>query len=60
MTAFPLIVMLEDQNLTLKWQADDGNVAGSFESLRVLADNFHEEGGALGYKVIKCHLITKL
>ena len=61
MTAFPLIdMMVDDQNLTPKWQADDDNVAGSFESLQFLAHNFYEHGGALVYNVIKFHLITKL
>ena len=55
----PLIDMLEDQNLTYRWYADDGNVAGSLESLRVVLDMLYEHGGAIGYNVIKCHLITK-
>ena len=49
--------MLEDQNLTHKWYADDGNVAGSLESLRFVLDKLY--GSAFGYNVIKCHLITK-
>ena len=55
----PLIDMLEDQNLTHKWYADDGNVAGSLESLRFVLDKLYEHGSAFGYNVIKCHLITK-
>ena len=55
----PLIDMLEDQNLTLKWYADDGNVAGSLQSLRIVLDKLYEHGGAFGYNVIKCHLTTK-
>ena len=55
----PLIDMLEDQNLTHKWYADDGYVAGSLESLRIALDKLYEHGGAFGYNVIKCHLITK-
>ena len=34
----PLMYMLEDQNLTHKWYADDGNVAGSLKSLRIALD----------------------
>ena len=55
----PLIHMLEDQNLTHKWYADDGNMAGSLESLRIMLDKLYEHGGAFGYNVTKCHLITK-
>ena len=55
----PLIDMLEDQNLTHKWYADDGNVAGSLESLRLVLDKLYEHDSAFGYNVIKCHLITK-
>ena len=55
----PLIDMLEDQNLTHKWYADDGNVAGSLETLRLVLDKLYEHGSAFGYNVIKCHLITK-
>ena len=33
-----LIDMLEDQNMTHNWYADDGNVAGSLESLRTVLD----------------------
>ena len=55
----PLIDMLEDQNLTYRWYADDGNVAGSLESLRIVLDMHYEHVGAIGYTVIKCHLITK-
>ena len=56
---FPIIDMLENQNLTHKWYADNGNVAGIFESLRIVLEKLYEGGGAFGYNVIKCHLITK-
>ena len=55
----PLIDMLEDQNMTHKWYADDGNVTGSIESVRIVLDKLYEHGGAFGYDVIKYHLITK-
>ena len=46
-------------NVTHKWFADDGNTAGSISSLLNLYHNFKEIGPYFGYKVIKCHLITK-
>ena len=55
----PPIDMLEDRNLTHKWYADDGNVEGSLESQRSVLDKLYEHGGAFGYSVIICHLITK-
>ena len=60
MATLPLIDKLEDQNLTHKWCADDGNVAGRLESLRIVLDKLYEHGGAFGYNMNKCHLITKL
>ena len=45
--------------MTHKWYADDGNVTGSLESLQIVLDKLYEHGGAFGYNVIKCHLITK-
>ena len=35
----PLVDLLEDQILTHKWHADDGNVASRIESLRIVVDN---------------------
>ena len=55
----PLIDIFEDQNLIHKWYADDGNVSGSLESLRIVLDKLYEHGVAFGYNVIKCLLITK-
>ena len=55
----PLMYMLEDRNLTHNWYADDGNVAVSRESLPIVQYKLYEHGGAFGYNVIKCQLITK-
>ena len=55
----PLIDMLEDQFLTHKWYVNDGNVAGSLESLRIVLDKLYEHGGAFSYNVVKCLLITR-
>ena len=52
----PLMYMFYDQNITHKWYADDSNVAGSLESLRIVLDKLNEQGGAFGYNVTKCHL----
>ena len=54
---FLLIDMLEDQNLTHKGYADDGNVAGSLESPRIVLDDLYEYGGPL---VIMCSNIIIL
>ena len=54
----PLIAMFENQNLTKKWYADNGNVAGSLETLRIKLSKLNEHGGAFGYNVTQCHLIT--
>ena len=54
-----LIDMLEDQSLTHKWYADDGNVASSLESLQIVLDKLYECGGLFSHNVIKCHLIAK-
>ena len=53
-----LIDMLEDQNLTHKWHADEGNVAGSLESVQFLLVKFNKHGDAYAYNVFKCHLFT--
>ena len=54
-----LIDKLEDQNLTQKRYADHGNMSGSLESLQLVVDKLYGQGGAFGFNVIKCHLITK-
>ena len=51
--------MLEDQYLTHKWYAYDGNVVGSFESLRIVLNKLYDHRGAFGYIVIRCYLITQ-
>ena len=51
--------MLEDQKLIYKRYADDGNVTGSLESLRIVLDKLYENVSAFGYNVITCHLTTK-
>ena len=38
---------------------DDGNAAGSISSLSKLYHDLKAIGPHFGYKVIKCHLITK-
>ena len=55
----PLIEMTKNINVLQKWFADDGNAAGSLESLKELYNCLCEHGPAFGYKVIKCHLIIK-
>ena len=41
----PLIDVLEDHDFTHIWCADEGNVAGSLELLRVVLDKLYEHGG---------------
>ena len=48
----PLIDMLEDQNLTHKWFAEDGNEPGSLESRRIMLDKPYEHGVAFGHKMV--------
>ena len=43
-----LIDRVENQNLTHKGYADDGNVAGSLESMRIVLDKLFEQGSAFG------------
>ena len=57
--ALPLVDMLGDKKLTVKWYPNYGNAAGSIESLRIVLDKLYEYGVAIGCNVIKCHLITK-
>ena len=56
----PLIDMLDDPILIHKWYADDGNLAGSLESLRIVQGKLYEDRVAFGYNVIKYRLITQL
>ena len=55
----PLIKRVMSDNVTQKWYADDGNAAGSIPLLSKLYHDLKEIGPHFGYKVIKCHLITK-
>ena len=55
----PLIKRVISNDVTHKWFADDGNAAGSIASLLKLYHELKEIGPYFGYKVIKCHLITK-
>ena len=41
----PLIDILEDHDFTHKWYADEGNVAGSLELLRIVLDKLYDYGG---------------
>ena len=50
---------LVNEGVFQKWYADDGNVAGSIESLRNLFGKFKLHGPAFHYNITKCHLITK-
>ena len=58
MAIFPLIDLVDYQNLTRKWYADDGNVPGSLESLRIVLDELFERGSVFVYNVIRYHLNT--
>ena len=55
----PPIDMVEDQNLTNNWYADEGNVAGSLERQRIVLDKLNEHRGAFDNKVLKRHHSTK-
>ena len=55
----PLIKRVMSDNVTQKWYADNGNAAGSIPLLSKLYHDLKEIGPHFGYKVIKCHLITK-
>ena len=55
----PLMDLVNEEGVLQKWYADDGNVAGSIESLRNLFEKLKLDGPAFGYNINKCHLITK-
>ena len=56
----PLIGTLEIWILTHIWYADENDVVGSLELLRIVLDKLlNKLGGALAYYVIKCNVITK-
>lgn len=57
----PLIEKINRSDVTQKWYADDGNVAGKLSSLRHLFDDICKHGPPHGYSVNapKCQLIIK-
>ena len=55
----PLIKQVDSHEIVQKWYADDGNSAGSVGALRTQYDKLQQHGPHYGYKVIKCHLVTK-
>ena len=56
----PLLDLVNEEGVLQKWYADDGNVAGSIESLRNFFEKLKLHGPAFGYNITKCHLITKI
>ena len=50
--------MLEDQIMTQRRYADDGNLAGFFESRSVVLYIFNSSGSTVGYNVVTSHLIV--
>ena len=55
----PLMDLVNEEGVLQKWYADDGNVAGSIESLQNLFEKLKLHGPGFGYNITKCHLITK-
>ena len=57
----PRIELLQKQNITQKWYADDGGAAGDLRSLRAIPDKLDVHGKAFEYNVkpFKCQLIAK-
>ena len=55
----PLIELVQNPKVTQKWYADDGNVAGSLDDLKVVHDKLKQHGSAFGYTLTKCNIITK-
>ena len=53
--------LVNDNSLTQKWYADDGNAVGNLKKLRSVVDNIIEHGKFFGYHVksSKCQLIVK-
>ena len=52
------LMELVNEGVLRKWYADDGNVAGSIESLRNLFGKLKLHGPA-SYNITECHIITK-
>ena len=57
----PLINVLSADNVTQKWDADDGNAVGKLSNLRTVLDKIVSLGIFFGYyvKASKCQLIVK-
>ena len=56
--SIPLIELIGDCFIFQKWYADDGNVVGSLDKVK-LFDSLKKHGHAFGYHHTKCHIITK-
>ena len=52
MATLPLIDILEDHDFPHNWYADEGNVAGSLELLRIVLDKLYEHGGPFVYMAV--------
>ena len=57
----PFTKLVNDNSLTQKWYADNGNAVGNLKSLRRVLDNIIKHGKHFGYhvKASKCQLIVK-
>ena len=55
----PLIELVQDPKITQKWYADDGNVAGSLDDMKVVHDKLKQHGSAFGYTLTKWNIITE-
>ena len=54
-----LIELVQNPKVTQKWYADDGNVAGSLDDLKIVHDKLKQHGSAFGYTLTKCNIVTK-
>ena len=61
LATLPLIKLINDNSLTQKWYADDGNAVGNLKSLRRVLDNIIKHEKFFGYhvKASKCQLNVK-
>ena len=55
----PLIELVEKTKVTQKQYADDGNVPGSVDDLKIVHDKLKQHSSAFGYTLTKCNIITK-
>ena len=55
----PLIQLVSNDQVKLKWYADDGNTVGSLANLHQIMRMLLEHGPSFGYNLTKCHLIVK-